>query len=172
ATCSEVVNSLPTISVLTVTPADSTYGSPVALSATVSPATLPGPSTPTGVVTFYSGASAIGTAALVGGVANLTTSSLPVGSYDLTCMYSGSSTYSVSNCNPVPVVIQAPPVTGDFAINVKPGSVSVYPGDSAKTKVYVTSLQGFNEQLALSCTGLPAESSCQFSPVTLTNGQG
>src|SRR6185437_159411 len=36
ATCSEVVNSLATISVLTVTPADSTYGSPVALSATVS----------------------------------------------------------------------------------------------------------------------------------------
>ncbi len=172
ATCSEVVNALPTTSVLTVTPAVSTYGSRVALSATVSPATLPGPSTPTGVVTFYNGASAIGTATLVGGIANLTPASLPDGSYNLTCTYSGSSIYSVSNCNPVPVVIQAPPVTGDFTINVKPGSVSVYPGDKAKTKVYVTSLRGFSEQLALSCTGLPAETSCQFSPDSLTNGQG
>lgn len=172
ATCSEVVNALPTTSVLTVTPADSTYGAPVALSATVSPATLPGPSTPTGVVTFYSGASAIGTATLVDGVANLTPSSLPVGSYNLTCMYSGSSIYSVSNCNPVSVVIQAPPVTGDFTINVNPGSASVYQGDAAKAKVFVTDLRGFNAQLALSCTGLPAETSCQFSPVSLTNGQG
>ncbi|MGH9585818.1 MAG: Ig-like domain-containing protein, partial [Acidobacteriaceae bacterium] len=139
---------------------------------TVSPATLPGPSTPTGVVTFYNGASALGTATLVGGVANLTSTSLSGGSYNLTCMYSGSSIYSVSNCNPVPVVIKAPPVMGDFEIDVNPGSISVYPGDAAKAKVYVTSLQGFNEQLGLSCAGLPAESSCQFSPVTLTNGQG
>lgn len=172
ATCSEVVNALPTTSVLTVTPADSTYGSPVTLSATVSPVTLPGPSAPTGVVTFYNGATAIGTATLAGGVANLTPASLPVGSYNLTCMYSGSPVYSVSNCNPVPVVIQAAPVTGDFEINVTPGSVSVYQGDKAKTQVYVTRLQGFSEQLALSCTGLPAESSCQFSPGSLTNGQG
>ncbi|HEX5233868.1 MAG TPA: Ig-like domain repeat protein [Silvibacterium sp.] len=172
ATCSEVVNPLPTTSVLTVTPAVSTYGSPVALSATVSPATLPGPSTPTGVVTFYNGASAVGTATLVNGIASLTPASLPDGSYNLTCIYSGSSIYSVSNCNLVPVVIQAPPVTGDFTINVKPGSVSVYPGDKAKTKVNVASSGGFSEQLALSCTGLPAETSCQFSPDSMTNGQG
>ena len=172
ATCSEVVNALPTNSILTVTPANSTYGSPVGLTATVSPATLPGPSTPTGVVTFYNGASAIGTGTLAGGVASLTPASLPGGSYNLTCMYSGSSIYSASNCNSVPVAIQPAPVTGDFGINVAPGSVSVYPGNTAKTKVYVNSLGGFSEPLALSCTGLPAESSCQFSPVSLTNGQG
>jgi len=111
ATCSEVVNALPTTSVLTVTPATSTYGSQVALTATVSPATPPGPSTPTGIVTFYNGALAIGTGTLAGGVANLAPSSLPGGSYNLTCMYSGSSIYATSNCNPVPVVIHAAPTT-------------------------------------------------------------
>lgn len=109
ATCSEVVNALPTTSILTVTPATSTYGSQVTLTATVSPATLPGPSTPTGVVTFYKGASAIGTGTLAGGVATLYSSSLPGGSYNLTCMYSGSSIYATSNCNSVPVIINAAP---------------------------------------------------------------
>jgi hypothetical protein len=109
ATCAEVVNPLPTTSTLTVAPAASTYGSPVTLSATVSPVTPPGPSTPTGLVTFYSGASAIGTGTLANGVATLISSSLAGGSYNLTCAYSGSSIYAASNCNPVPVVIQAAP---------------------------------------------------------------
>jgi hypothetical protein len=109
ATCSEVVNALPTTSTLLVAPTTSTYGSQVTLTATVASATLPGPSTPTGVVTFYNGASAIGTGTLVGGVATLASVSLPGGSYNLTCMYGGSSIYATSNCNPVPVIINAAP---------------------------------------------------------------
>ena len=109
ATCSEVVNALPTTSTLTVAPATSTYGSSITLTATVSLATLPAPSTPTGVVTFCNGASAIGTGTLTGGVAALAYASLPGGSYNLTCMYSGSSIYATSNCNPVPVIINAIP---------------------------------------------------------------
>jgi len=264
ATCSEVVNALPTTSVLTATPAISTYGSPVTLTATVSPATLPGPSTPSGVVTFYNGASVIGTVTLAGGVANLSTGSLPGGSYDLTCMYSGSSVYATSNCNPVPVIIRAVPTSisltgmpnpgylgqpvtmvatvssqtasipagtvtfydsstslgsaqvtanntasvaasfsvagvhditamyagdasfsgsssavfketilaGDFSIAVLPGAVSVYTGESAAVKVGVTSLQSFHQPLALTCLGLPANTTCSFSPASLTDGQG
>jgi hypothetical protein len=109
ATCSVVVNPLPSTSTLTVAPATSTYGSPVTLTATVSPATLPGPSTPTGVVTFYDGASAIGTGTLAGGLATFATSSLASGSYSLTCTYGGSSIYATSNCSPVPVIVNAAP---------------------------------------------------------------
>jgi hypothetical protein len=92
-----------------VAPANSTYGSPIQLTATVAPVTLPGPSTPLGVVTFYNGASALGTGTLAGGVATLDTSGLPGGSYNLTCMYGGSAIYAASNCNAVPVVIHAAP---------------------------------------------------------------
>ncbi len=109
ATCSEVVNALPTTSTLAVAPATATFGSAVTLTATVAPATPPGPSTPTGVVTFYNGAAALGTGTLVNGVATLVSSSLPGGSYNLTCMYSGSSIYSSSDCSPTPVVIRAAP---------------------------------------------------------------
>jgi len=109
ATCSEVVNALPTTSTLTVAPTTSTYGSPVTLTATVSPAALPAPSTPTGVVTFYNGASVLGTGTLAGGVATLASVSLPGGSYNLTCMYGGSSIYATSNCSPVSAVVNAAP---------------------------------------------------------------
>jgi hypothetical protein len=122
ATCSEVVNALPTTSVLTVTPVTSTYGSPVKLTATVSPATPPGPSTPTGVVTFYDGNSAIGTVTLAGGVATLATSSLPGGSYNLSCMYGGSSIYAASNCNSVPVTVNAAPTALTLSSNNNPAA--------------------------------------------------
>jgi hypothetical protein len=111
ATCSEVVNALPTTSILTVAPTTSTYGAPVTLTATVAPATPPGPSTPTGVVTFYNGAAVIGTGTLAGGVATLTDGSLAGGSYNLNCIYGGSSIYAASNCNSVPVTINAAPTT-------------------------------------------------------------
>jgi hypothetical protein len=109
ATCSEAVNSLPTTSVLKVAPPASTFGSSVTLTATVSTVKQPPPSTPTGVVTFYRGASAIGTGTLAAGVAALTTNTLPGGSYNLTCTYGGSSIYSTSSCAPVPVVINPAP---------------------------------------------------------------
>ncbi|HVN92702.1 MAG TPA: Ig-like domain repeat protein [Terracidiphilus sp.] len=111
ATCSEVVDALPTVSTLTVAPSPGTYGTPVTLSATVVPATPPGPSIPTGTVTFYSGATQIGTSTLAGGVATLTDGSLTGGSYNLTCIYGGSSIYAASNCNSVPLVVNAAPTT-------------------------------------------------------------
>jgi hypothetical protein len=360
ASCSEVVNTLPTTSVLTVTPATSTYGSSITLTAAVFPATPPGPSTPTGVVTFFNGASAIGTGTLAGGVANLALSSLPGGNDLLTCIYSGSSIYATSNCNTVPVIVHAAPtalilnssknpapalspitltarltangksagagnairlsisgqtitlttdatgsaaytigtlipnsysvtasfaatnnllasstalteivtivptsisltgtpnpgylgqpvriaaaisaqtnstplggsvtfydgatslgsaqatvsgsasvstsfsvvgvhditavyagdssfsgsssavfketiLAGDFSISVLPGAASLYTGQSAAVKVSVASLQGFQEPLALTCSGLPANATCSFSPASLTDGQG
>ena len=120
ATCSEVVNSLPTTSTLAVSPTTSTYGSAVALTATVSPVTLPGPSTPTGVVTFYNGATVIGSSSLGGGVATLNTNSIPGGSYSLTCTYGGSSIYASSDCNPVPVVVNAAPTSLTVSSNANP----------------------------------------------------
>ncbi|HEV2578216.1 MAG TPA: FG-GAP-like repeat-containing protein [Acidobacteriaceae bacterium] len=109
ASCTETVTTLPSTSVLSITPSTSTYGSPVTLNATVSPATPPGPSTPTGTVTFYNGSSAIGTATLAAGSASLTLSTLPGGTDNLTCTYSGSSIYSASSCNIVPLPVNAAP---------------------------------------------------------------
>lgn len=107
ASCSEIVTALPTASVLAVNPTSAAYASPVTLTATVSPQMPPGPSTPTGAVTFYSGGANIGSGTLASGVATITLSNLPGGTDNLTCTYGGSSIYAASNCNTVPVTINA-----------------------------------------------------------------
>ena len=107
ASCSEAVTALPTTSVLKVDPATSTYDSPVTLTAAVSPGTRPGPSAPTGAVTFYNGGTSIGTGTLANGVATLTLSTLPGPNDTLTCVYGGNSIYAGSNCNSVPIIINA-----------------------------------------------------------------
>ena len=121
-TCIVLVNSLPTTSTLNVTPTTSTYGSTLTLTATVSPANTPAPSTPTGNVTFYDGATTIGTAALGGGVAQLTTSSLSGGSHSLSCAYGGSALYATSQCSPVAVSIQSAPTTLTLTANANPAA--------------------------------------------------
>jgi hypothetical protein len=122
ATCSEVVNALPTTSTLTVAPTTSTYGSPITLTATVTPSTPPGPSTPTGVVTFYNGAAVIGTGTLAGGVATLTDGTLAGGTYNLTCIYGGSSIYATSSCNSVPVTVNAAPTALTISSSSNPAT--------------------------------------------------
>jgi hypothetical protein len=69
----------------------SNYGSAVRFTATVS-----GPdTTPTGIVTFYDGATSLGTGTLDGtGVATLTTSALVVGTHSITVQYGGDSNFS------------------------------------------------------------------------------
>ncbi len=131
ATCSEVVNALPTTSTLAVAPTTSTYGSPIILTATVTPSTPPGPSTPTGVVTFYNGATVIGTGTLAGGVATLGLGSLPGGSlaggsYNLTCTYGGNSIYAMSNCNSVPVTVNAAPSSLTLSSSANPAIYSSF----------------------------------------------
>jgi hypothetical protein len=172
ATCSEVVNPLPTTSTLTVAPPTSAYGSPVTLTATVSPATPPGPSTPTGVVTFYNGASVLGTGTLAGGVASLISSTLTGGSYNLTCMYSGSSIYAASNCNTVPVVVHAAPTALTLSSSKNPAtyptpvtftvSLTVNGQSAGPGNTIHLSVNGQNISVTTDATG-----SATYSPGTL-----
>ena len=53
--------------------------------------------TPTGTVTFYDGATALKTAALSGGIAKLTTKTLPSGSHSITATYNGNAVFSGSS---------------------------------------------------------------------------
>jgi hypothetical protein len=79
---------------LSVTPSTSTAGTSVKLTATIMP-TLSG-GTPTGSVTFYNGSTKLGSAALSGITASLTTSTLPVGSDSLYAVYGGATYYLAS----------------------------------------------------------------------------
>ena len=68
----------------------SAFGQSVIFTATVSPASA------TGTVKFLDGTTSLGTAALTGGSAALTMSTLAVGAHSITAVYSGSTNYAVS----------------------------------------------------------------------------
>ena len=73
-------------------PGAAAYGASVALTATVTATS----GTPSGVVTFYSGATALGTGTLNNGVATLTTTTLPVGTDSLTASYAATGNFGAS----------------------------------------------------------------------------
>ena len=77
------------------------FGSSVTFTATV---TGPG-GTPTGSVTFYDGASSLGSNALASGTATLSTSALTVGSHSISAVYGGDANYGTSTSSTLSEVI-------------------------------------------------------------------
>jgi hypothetical protein len=83
---------LPTSLLLNANPAtSSTYGQPVTLTATLKPASSLVHSSDGELVTFTQAGNVVGTAALSGGVATITASTLPAGSYYLVASFAGEN---------------------------------------------------------------------------------
>ena len=83
----------------------STFGAPVVLTATISPA--PGASK----VTFYDGVTVLGTAPVIGSQAAITTILLPAGSRKLTAFFSGDGVNPAATSAVVTQVVNATPIT-------------------------------------------------------------
>lgn len=88
--------------------------------------------------------------------------------HNLTAVYAGNANATGSTSAVFQETIQA----GDFSISVTPAAATVYTGISAAAQLSVTSLEGFNQALALTCSGLPANATCNFTPTSLPQGQG
>ena len=88
-------------------------GTPITLTATVSP------NAATGTVTFKDGTTTIGTATLSSGTATLSNVTLASGSHSLTASYPGDANYAASTSNTVTVTVAAapPPSSGTFDSN-------------------------------------------------------
>jgi hypothetical protein len=137
-------------------------GHSLTLTATVAAASG-GTGIPTGSATFLDGATALGSDALdAAGKATLTTSSLAVGSHSLSASYSGSTAFAVSTSSPITVQVTA--AAPDFSGSANPASVTVAAGSSATLALTVTPLGGSTQTVTVSCGGLPANSTCGFSP--------
>jgi len=103
ATLSQQVNPDVAVDVLTVNPNPALVGSAVTLTATVTAS--PVGTTPAGTVTFTSNGTNLATVSLAGGVATYSTTSLPVGTNTLGCVYSGDANFASSTCNSVPATL-------------------------------------------------------------------
>jgi hypothetical protein len=99
-----------TITKLTSSQNPSVHGQKVTFTATVTPATLPGP--PTGSVTFKEGTTVLGMDTLDGaGQATFSTNALATGSHPITAVYSGDSNFNASNDSLNQVVNKADTMT-------------------------------------------------------------
>jgi hypothetical protein len=89
---------IPTATSLSVNPSTPMLGTPVVLTAKVTPGAVTGSGTgtPTGSISFSSGNTSLGMANLSSGTASLTANSLPVGAQSITATYSGDATYATS----------------------------------------------------------------------------
>jgi hypothetical protein len=65
-----------------------------------------------------------------------------------------------------------PAPTGDFNISVSPSTSMISAGQTASFTVTVGGLNGFNSAVALSCSGQPVNSTCNFSPASVTPASG
>jgi len=92
----QTVNQAATTAKLTKsTTAPITYGQSVTLTASIA-AVSPGGGMPAGTVSFMDGSTVLGTAALSGGIATLTTTTIPAGSNSITAVYGGNADYTAS----------------------------------------------------------------------------
>lgn len=132
-------------------------GSSVTFNAVV---TANGAPSPTGTVTFYNGSTALGTGAVAGGAASYTTTTLAVGTYNVTAVYSGDVNYTGSTSSSVPYIV----ATQQYTITLPSTNLTVITPGSASMNITINSLSGFAGNVGLRCSGLPANSSCSFSP--------
>jgi sugar lactone lactonase YvrE len=171
---------------------------------------------PTGTVTFYANGTAIGTASL-GGVTTATASltlsqaldlngyvtndtTLPPGTYAMTCTYDGAANFAVSNCpatsftvTPQVVAFTLTAIACPAADLYLPGTsiagktascssgseyfptaagavptVATAQGSTADATIFIQASNTVSGALTFSCSGLPAASTCTFSPTSIT----
>jgi subtilase family serine protease len=85
----------------------------------------------TGNVSFFDGTNLLGSAAVSGGSASITTSSLPIGTRKLTAAYGGDSTYPAATSTPVSVDVT-------FTSTIMAQAINTTTGDMAQQSVTIT----------------------------------
>ena len=165
------VSTAATTTTLTITPPyvspnSALPGNSVTLTATIN---FAGVGIPTGIVTFATGSTTLGTASVApaaGGLfqASFSTTALPVGTDTITATYGGDANYVGSATSGTVTVVSNPLVV------VTPSGASVTVNSSTGSSSTITlnpvSYGGFNGIVGYQCdpATLPADSTCVFSP--------
>jgi len=129
-------------------------------------ATIVSSGSPTGTVTFYGNGTQIGSAQPVSnGVATLSYTFTTAGTYNVTATYSGDTYYHTSTtASAATITSSSPSFTASPIIYqenaVVPGQAGLYS--------FTLSQNVYAGTITMACSGLPANSSCMFSPQTIT----
>ncbi len=118
---------------------------------------------PTGVVTFYDGTTALGNGQLTNGTATFTTTTLTAGTHNISATYIATQYFNASNSNTLAEVVTSPSITA----SITPIGLTVASGASGTATVSVATAGGLSGTVTLGCGPLPTALSCSFSPSTL-----
>ena len=151
--------------------------SSVAIGQTITATASVLPSSATGTVQLVVDGNNFGLpATLSGGSASLTltTATFQAGAHTVAVAYSGDATYQPSISASTALTLTA--VTqGSFLLSLNSSAVTVTRGTpSAPNTITLTPTGSFNSTVSFSCSGLPSEATCVFSPpsITLNGGSG
>ena len=127
ATLLQTVDGISSISLLTISPAVTTYGTLVTATATITCASPACTVTPTGTVTFYVDGNQAGVTTLAGGLATISPSTPGAGTHSFTCNYSGDNVYNPSQCAAMKLTVgpAATQLTLGSSLNASPVSATV-----------------------------------------------
>ncbi|MGA8631377.1 MAG: Ig-like domain repeat protein, partial [Terracidiphilus sp.] len=131
---------------------------------------------PTGVVVYYNNGNEFGYAYLPtpssGITATVSFAILPSelwnnGSNQITAVYFGDQNYQGSTSN-VLIVTAAQTAIGDFSIAPQSPQITVKSGSVGSAGINLTSINGFNASVALTCTPSSSQFSCSVTPASPT----
>ncbi len=131
---------------------------------------------PSGVVTFRAeqsgrgsdASSDLGSAFLDSeGNATLQTDNLPAGNHEVVAVYQGHETFVASTSNVQQVHANDASTVPGFTVAASPTSLNATVGGFASSVVTVTPNNGFNSYVSLTCSGLPINTTCSFTPVSV-----
>jgi len=89
-------------------------------------------------------------------------------SYSYNVVAAGASNACFGRASTCSTVTPAASVTPDFTLSCAPSSLSIAQGGSGNSTCTVTSQNGFNSAVNLSCSGLPSGATCSFAPAAVT----
>ena len=121
---------------------------------------------PTGTVTFSAGTTVLGTVAVSSTGTAVLTSVLPTGTYTIVATYSGDTGFAGSTSNSVAVAIVAP----QYVLSNMPTALTVAAPGTVSATFLVTPISGYTGGVDMSCSGLPANAQCSFTPGVVSFG--
>ncbi len=117
-----------------------------------------------GTVIFSNGSTTLGTATVSNGSAKYATTLSSAGNQTITAAYGGDANDAGSS-GTVDQAVEAPVTIG--AGSGGSNALTVTSGQSVTAKVSVAAAAGFSGTVNFSCTGLPANAACSFSPASM-----
>ena len=163
-TVNSIVQQAPTTVTLTVNPNPATPAQTVMMTATVQSAA----GIPTGIADFNDGSLPLrGEYLNSNGIASITESGLIAGTHSISVQYINTDGNFAQSMSQV-VNLTVNPLSPDFSIAPSSTSMAISSGLMGSATITVTPVNNYAGSITFSCSGLPATSTCSFSPAPLT----